>query len=155
MYKRILIPLDGSPLAEAVLEHVRPFSEAFDTEIVLLEVLVEPDEAFSTHDSPLAPSPFIRRKKEEANYYLKSLCGKLEKEGLRAAYLIREGGVPETILDVADFMQADAIAMSTHGHSLTRLLLLGSVTYQVVRRSPLPVLVIRPDATHKTGPATD
>jgi nucleotide-binding universal stress UspA family protein len=62
---------------------------------------------------------------------------------MRATYLIREGGIPETILEVADVMQADLIAMSTHGHSRTHLFLLGSVTYQVVRHSSLPVLVIR------------
>jgi len=146
MYKRILVPLDGSSMAEFVLEHVRPFAQAFNTEIILLEVLVEPNEAFATHDSPLAPSPFVRRQKADANAYLKTLGAKLEGEGMRVSYLVREGGVPETILDVADFMEVDAIAMSTHGHSLTRLFLLGSVTYQVVRRSPLPVLVVHPDS---------
>jgi nucleotide-binding universal stress UspA family protein len=57
--------------------------------------------------------------------------------------LIREGGIPEEILEVAAFMQADMIAMSTYGRSQTHLFLLGSVAYQVVRHSPLPVLLIR------------
>lgn len=151
MYKRILVPLDGSPLAEAVIQHLRPFVQAFDTEIILLEVLVEPVDVFATHESPLAPSGFARRELAEVTAYLKALCLKLEQEGLRASYLVREGSVPETILDVAEFMQAEAIAMSTHGYSLTKLLLLGSVTYHVVRRSPLPVLVIRPDAVKEAS----
>lgn len=143
MYKRILVPMDGSPLAEAVLPHIQPLAQAFDTEIILLQVLVEPADAFAVRSSPLSPPGSVRKIQSKTKAYLKKVCAKLEKDGMRATYLIREGGVPETILDVAEVMQADVIAMSTHGHSLTRLFLLGSVTYQVVRRSPLPVLVIR------------
>lgn len=77
---------------------------------------------------------------------MKKICAKLEKEELRVSYLIRQGGIAESILEVAETMQADLIVMSTHGHSRTRLFLLGSVTYQVVRHSPLPVLVVRSEA---------
>lgn len=143
MYKRILIPLDGSPVAEAVLPHVMPLAKAFDTEIILLQVIVEPAEAFAVRSSPLTQPKSVRKIQTQTKNYLKKMCTKLEKGGVRASYLIREGGVPETIIDVANFMEADVIAMSTHGHSPTRLFLLGSVTYQVVRHSPLPVLVIR------------
>lgn len=143
MYKRILVPMDGSPVAEAVLPHVKPLAQAFDTEVVLLQVIVEPAEAFAVRSSPLSQPKSVRKIQTQTKSYLKKVCAKLEKDGVRATYLIREGGVPETIIEVANFMEADVIAMSTHGHSPTRLFLLGSVTYQVVRHSPLPVLVIR------------
>ena len=143
MYKRILIPLDGSTSAEAVFPHIQPFVEAFDPEIILLQVLLEPHEEFAVPTSPLAPPKSIRKLQTKTQAYLKKACAKLEKEGMRATYLIREGGIPETILEVADIMQADLIAMSTHGHSRTHLFLWGSVTYKVVRHSSLPVLVIR------------
>lgn len=143
MYKRILVPMDGSSIAEAVLPHVTPLAKAFDTEVILLQVIVEPAEAFALHNSPLSQPKSVRKIQTQTKTYLKKVCARLEKDGVRAQYLIREGGVPETIIDVANFMEADVIAMSTHGHSPTRLFLLGSVTYQVVRRSPLPVLVIR------------
>lgn len=143
MYKRILVPMDGSPLAEAVLPHIQPLAQAFNTEVVLLQVLVQPVDAFAVPSSPLSPPKSIRKLATKTRAYLKKVCTKLEKEGVRATYLIREGGVPETILNVAEIMQADVIAMSTHGHSPTHLFLLGSVTYQVVRHSSLPVMVIR------------
>ena len=71
------------------------------------------------------------------------MCAKLEKEDLRVNYLLSEGSVPETILEVADLMETDMIAMATRGRAGAQFLLLGSVTYHVVRHSPLPVLVIR------------
>ena len=135
--------MDGSPLAEAVLPHVQPLAKSFGAEVVLLQVMVEPAEAFSVPASPLSPPKSIQKAQTKIKTYLKKVCGRLEKDGVNATYLIRSGGVPETILQVAELMQADVIAMSTHGHSPTRLFLLGSVTYQVVRHSPLPVLVIR------------
>ena len=70
--------------------------------------------------------------------YLNTVCSRLEKEGLSASYLICEGGIAEMILQVAGFMDADLIAMSTYGRSRTHLFLLGSVAYHVVRHSPLP-----------------
>ena len=143
MYKRILVPMDGSSLAEEVLPHIRPLAKSFNTEVVLLQVIVEPAEAFAVPTSPLAPPKSVRRTHTKVKTYLKKVCAGLEKDGINATYLIRNGGVAETILDVAKIMQADVIAMSTHGHSPTRVFLLGSVTYQVVRRSPLPVLLIR------------
>ena len=143
MYKRILVPLDGSPSSEDVFQHVRPLTQAFDAEMILLQVLLEPAEEFSIPTSPLSPPKGIRKLQIKTRAYLKKVCAKLEAEGTRASYLIRQGGIAERILEVAEIMEADLIAMSSHGHSPTRVFLLGSVTYQVVRHSPLPVLVIR------------
>jgi nucleotide-binding universal stress UspA family protein len=146
MYKRILVPLDGSPSSEAVFPHVQPLARAFNAEIILLQVLIEPTEEFAVPTSPLSPPKAIRKLQTKTKSYLKKVCARLEEEGTRVSYLIRQGGIAETILDVAGIIEADLIAMSTHGHSRTRLFLLGSVTYQVVRHSPLPVLVIRTES---------
>jgi len=147
MYKRILVPLDGSSSSESVFPHVQPLALAFDTEIIVLQVILEPTKEFSIPTSPLSPPKEIRKTQTKIKTYLKKTCAKLEKAGIQASYLIRQGGISESILEVAKIMQADLIAMSTHGHSRTRLFLLGSVTYQVVRNSPLPVLVIRAESS--------
>ena len=141
MYKRILIPLDGSSSSEEVFKHVIPLTQAFDAEMILLQVLLEPAEEFSIPISPLSPPVGIRKLQTKTRAYLKKVCAKLEKEGTRVSYLIRQGGIAERILEVAEIMKADLIAMASHGHSPTRVFLLGSVTYQVVRHSALPVLV--------------
>jgi nucleotide-binding universal stress UspA family protein len=143
MYKRILVPLDGSPSSEEVFPHVQPLAHAFNTEIILLQVLIEPTKEFSVPTSALAPPKGIRTLQMKIRAYLKTVCAKLEKEGTRATYLVRQGGIAETILEVAQVMQTDLIAMTTYGRSTTHLFLLGSVAYHVVRHSSLPVLVIR------------
>ena len=143
MYKRILVPLDGSPSSEAVFTQIQPLAQALNAEIILMQVIVVPTKEFAIPTSPLSPPKEIRKTQTKIKAYLKKTCAKLEKEGLQTSYLIRHGGVSESILEVAETMHADLIAMSTHGHSRTRLFLLGSVTYQVVHHSPLPILVIR------------
>lgn len=140
MYKRILVPLDGSTLSEAVLPHAQNLAQTTGAELVLLHVIVTPVEKFSV---PLTLAD-IQKIEAESKLYLKSVCSKLEKENLRVTFLVREGSVAETILEVAASMEADAIAMSTHGRTGVKRWLLGSVADKVVRMSPLPVLLIRP-----------
>jgi len=147
MYKRILVPLDGSSLSETILPHAQSLAQALDAEIILLHVNVEPSEEFATPASPLAPPIEIQKTHAEAKEYIKAVCTKLEKEGLRATYLIRDGGVGETILEAAEVMQADLISMSTHGRSGVQRLLLGSITEWTIKHSPLPVMVFYPKAS--------
>jgi len=143
MYKRILVPLDGSTIAEGILAHVGIIAKAMDAEMILLYVI--PGAALEFSVQSATPAMNIYHEAEaEMKTYLKNECSKLEGEGLRVTYLIREGAVAETILEVAEFMQADMIAMSTHGRTGAQRLLFGSVTEEVVHQSPLPIMVIRP-----------
>ena len=142
MYKRILIPLDESSLSHAILPHVQAVAQGLDSEMILLHVIPNPVPQFAPSTHPLAWD-ITKDERKDIERHLKNLCAEMEKKGARVTYLMRDGPVAETILEVADIMQADMIAMSTHGRSGAQLILLGSVTYQVVRHSPLPVLVIR------------
>jgi nucleotide-binding universal stress UspA family protein len=146
MHKRILVPLDGSAFSEEVLPHSQALAQALDGEIILLHVIVEPSPEFDLPTSPLSPPVEIKKVQAETKEYIKAVCAKLEKEGARATYLIRNGGVPETILEVAETMQVDMIAMSTHGRTGMLRLLMGSVAEEVVHRSPILVALIRPQA---------
>jgi nucleotide-binding universal stress UspA family protein len=98
MYKRILVPLDGSALSEAVLPNVQSLAQALDAEIILLHVIPEPSPDFAPPTSPLSPPATTKKVQAEIKGYLKSVCSKLEKDGARATYLIRSGGVSEKIL---------------------------------------------------------
>jgi nucleotide-binding universal stress UspA family protein len=145
MYQRILVPLDGSTLSEAVLPHAEELARALDVEIVLLHVDVSPAPTFDPHESPLAPQPEeVKVTHADEKHYLKIMCSKLEGKGLRVTYLLRDGMVADTILETAEIEQADLIAMSTHGRTGILHLLLGSVAEQVVHRSKIPVMLIRP-----------
>jgi nucleotide-binding universal stress UspA family protein len=147
MYKRILVPLDGSVISEAVLPHAEELARALDIEIVLLHVEVSPAPEFDPHTYPLAPLPEgVKEMHKVEKSYIKTVCSKLEREGVRATYLLREGPVAETIMDAAEVMQANLIAMSTHGRTGMLRLLLGSVAEKVVHHSRIPVMLIRPAA---------
>ena len=145
MYQRILVPLDGSTMSETVLPYAEKLARALNVEIVLLHVNVIPAPSFETYSSPLTPPPEeIKVMLADEKNYLKAMCAKLEREGLRVTYLLRDGAVAETILEAAEIEQADFIAMSTHGRTGMLRLLLGSVAEQVVHRSKIPVMLIRP-----------
>jgi nucleotide-binding universal stress UspA family protein len=145
MYKRILVPLDGSTLSEAVLPHAQKLARALDVEIVLLHVDVSPAPEFDNHTSPFAPQPEeFKKMYVDEKAYIKNMCAKLERDGLRTTYLLRDGAVAETIMEVAEIEKADLIAMSTHGRTGMLRLLLGSVAEQVVHHSKIPVMLIRP-----------
>lgn len=151
MYQRILVPLDGSPLSEAVLPHVEKLARALNIEVVLLHVEVTPAPEFDPHESPLGhETEAMRHIRADEKHYVGSVCARLEEAGIRATYLLREGGVAEAIMDAAEVMQADLIAMSTHGRTGMLRLLLGSVAEQVVHESQIPVMLIRP---HQGAPA--
>jgi nucleotide-binding universal stress UspA family protein len=143
MYKRILVPLDGSKLSEAVLPHVEEIAKGLNCEIVLLHVVPLPVPVFDTPASPFDHN-LLRDQENEAKRYLKEMCAKLELDEARVTYLVREGDVTQIILETAQDQQADLIAMSTHGRSGAMRWLLGSVTDRIVRHSPIPVLAIRP-----------
>jgi nucleotide-binding universal stress UspA family protein len=145
MYQRILVPLDGSSLSEAALPHAEKLAHALNIEIVLLHVDVSPAPEFDPHTSPFAPqSEEIKKAHADEKIYIKTVCAKLEGEGLRATFLLRVGAVAETILETAETMQTDIIIMSTHGRTGVLRLLLGSVAEKVVHQSKIPVMLIRP-----------
>lgn len=147
MPKRILVPLDGSAFSESILPYARELASDLGAEIVLLHVNVEAVAEFEPYRSPLAPLPVeVKKAKLEALDYIKSVCNHLEQAGFPATYLIRDGGVAETIIEAAEIMQAGTIVMSTHGRSGVSHMLAGSVAEQVVRKSPILVALIRPKA---------
>lgn len=146
MYKKILVPLDGSPLAEAVLPHVQALAESLGAEIILLRVAVNPAAEFAFSDPSLA-SDVVDTMEAETLDYIQSIRARLQRAGLRTSFLIREGSTAETILVVAEEIHADLIAMSTHGRSGVSRWLLGSIADRVVHHSPIPVFLIRPQAT--------
>lgn len=137
MYKRILVPLDGSTLAEGVLPHVEALAKSLGAELVLLRV------AFA-HVFPGAdPVQSQVRMVQEAESYVTGLANRLQQEGLRAEAKVRYGDPVEEILDHADRDHIDLIAMVTHGRTALKRVVMGSVAEQVLRRASVPMLLIR------------
>jgi nucleotide-binding universal stress UspA family protein len=123
--RKILVPLDGSPQAEAGLEAARPLVGTFDAELLILKVIEHPEDGGT-------PA------------YHTSAVKSLRAEGVKASLLTREGKAAEEILACAAERAADLIAMSTHGRTGMSRLLIGSVAEAVLRRAQVPVLLSRP-----------
>lgn len=145
-YKKILVCLDGSPLAEAALPHAQILASDEEAEIVLLRVSANSAAEFSFSDPTLAHN-FIQDMEAETLNYLQSVRSRLQKAGFRTSFLIRQGAVAETILQTASEIKTDVIVMSTHGRSGIQRWLLGSVADRVVTHSNIPVMLIRPGTT--------
>lgn len=142
-YKKILVSLDGSALAEAALPHAQALARDEEAEIILLRVSVDPAAEFSFSDPSIANN-IIEEMEAETLAYMQSARGKLQRAGFRTSFLIRQGPVAETILEVASEIPADVIVMSTHGRSGMKRWLLGSVADRVVTHSTIPVMTIHP-----------
>jgi nucleotide-binding universal stress UspA family protein len=145
MYKRIAVPLDGSKLAEEVLPHVREIARCMGSEVVLVRVAGSASYDYLLAD-PLVAASVQENLEAEAADYLRLLVDQLQEQGLRAsARTVHESGpVADTIIACAHEVEADLIAMSTHGRTGPSRWLLGSVADRVVRGAGMPVLMIRP-----------
>jgi nucleotide-binding universal stress UspA family protein len=144
MYKKILVPLDGSPLAEAVLPHVQALAKSEGAEIVLLRVAVTPDPNLF-HRDVAEGRQITDAIEEEAMNYMETEATKLQKEGAKVTSITRDGTIPDTILEVAEETHADVIAMSTHGRIGIQRLLKGSVAEEIVHASHIPVMLVHPN----------
>lgn len=137
MFARILVPLDGSVLAEAVLPRVTELATLHGAEVVLLRVAL-------AHVLPGA-DPIVAqvRAVEEAEAYLAGVEERLQACGITVHGAVRYGHSAEEILDHAQVGGVDLIAMSTHGRSGIRRWMLGSVAERVLRAATVPVLLLR------------
>lgn len=139
MYERILVPLDGSDLARAILPRVQAMAAPLGSEVVLLQVLGE---------SGVLPKTAAKERRE-AEKHLKAAAQELLDAGVNARYTIRHGSDSAAeIVDYAEVNDVDLIAMSTHGRSGISRWVLGSVASKVLRGTSKPILVIRAPGAH-------
>ncbi len=138
---RILVPLDGSELSEAVLPVVARLAGPFDARVELLRV-IEPIPAYAVAELTAGRSEEIVRLEEaDAEGYLAKVAATLEARGLRVGQRVALGMAVDTILRQAAEGHVGLIAMTTHGRSGIGRLLVGSVAERVLRAAPVPVLL--------------
>ncbi len=142
--KRIVVPLDGSELAEMAIPHALELARKMDLEIVLLRAYALPVPAYTAEDYAPDLGELWEQMKKEAREYLEKKADQLQKEGLRkVSTVLLEGYAAEKIINLARERPESLVAMCTHGRSGVGRWVLGSVTDRVVRHSEEPVLVIR------------
>ena len=144
MYKKILVPLDGSPFAECVLEHIKNMAVGKQISEVVLVFVVEPINQ-GVYDMPENTLADIQKQSESASEdYLKKTASKLAAEGIPAVWTILHGGIAEAILEYAGKNKIDLVIMSTHGLSGVSRWAMGSVAYRVARQVTVPVMLVAP-----------
>ncbi len=149
MINRILVPLDGSDLAEGVLPHVKDLAKQLHGKVHLIRVLdFVSQEVMAFSMGATATTEVVeeieRKDREEAEGYLSQVAGRLAAEGLEVSWEVVEGTAAGEIVDLAHTGSADLIAMSTHGRSGLSRVIFGSVAAKVVREVGIPVMLIKP-----------
>lgn len=145
----LLVPLDGSAFAESALPHAVALAQAFGGTILLLRT-VEP--SLLAHHYPLTSlaEEALEQEKQQARSYLESVAERLRNDGIAANTTVLTGWPADIIVYRGAALGPQLIVMATHGHTGVRRLLLGNVALEVVRRSPLPVLLIGPTEMAET-----
>lgn len=141
--RKILVPLDGSPLAESVIDYVERIADPARTTVTLLQVVapVKPGSLLRLDES--AALRTIADQRAEAERYLERLRARLTRRRIAARTVVRSGDPAAIIVDRVRAEGADLVAMTTHGRSGLRRLLMGSVAESVLRKSPATVLLTR------------
>jgi nucleotide-binding universal stress UspA family protein len=142
MYKKILVPLDGSELAKRALGQAEKLAKTFDAELILFQVVP----FMPIYGSPELVTPLIvdEKQKEAAERYLADLVEELKGKGLKVTATVKTGQqVAVEIIDFAKESGADLIVMCTHGRSGITRWMLGSVALKLLTRGEKPILLIR------------
>ncbi len=140
MFKQILVPLDGSTLAECTLPHAVALARAFTARIVLLRVLEQPD-----RDEVVLPVDPLdwEMKRAESQAYLDRLRRHFQTAGVEAETLTLEGQPTDRIVEHAHEARIDLILLSSHGRSGLSGSTIGSVVQKIILRSRTSIMIVR------------
>jgi nucleotide-binding universal stress UspA family protein len=144
MYHTILVPVDGSKRAEAILSHVEHLVKGSNGQAIFLkvqeeEILLGVDEVIDMEKYQTAYEARIQRSKA----YLNTLKTGFDKRGIDAVTRMERGSVVKTILKVAEETGADLIALATHGFGGGARVSYGSVAAGILQAAEIPILLIR------------
>ncbi|MFO8011113.1 MAG: universal stress protein [Dehalococcoidia bacterium] len=148
MFERMMVCLDGSPLAEQVIPCAREEASHFGARLVLLQVVRVASDMVSVENPEMVVDnvPEVPVEEKEALDYLESVAGPLRRVGLDVECAVTRESVStgKDIINFATEKSIDLIIMSTHGRGGLSRMLFGSVAEVIMSYSRLPMLVIRP-----------
>jgi nucleotide-binding universal stress UspA family protein len=147
MFKKILLTLDGSALAERAIDPVEEMAGKTGAEVLLLRVVPAPlgkaPESGQAEESKAYAESVAR-----ANAYLEKVAARLAGKSVKSRILVPSGEPYAEILRVAHAEDVDFIAMTTHGGTALERTLLGSVAERIVYTTKRPVLLVKPEKIH-------
>lgn len=145
MYSRIVLPLDGSDLAETALATTVTCSKAFEATIHLIQVVdtqsLEQLGGSAMNFNYDVLSDMFEAETNDANDYISALVSRLEDDGLNVTSDVRMGPIARTIL--AELHDGDLVVMASHGRTGIRRWVLGSVAEEITRHADVPVLLVK------------
>jgi nucleotide-binding universal stress UspA family protein len=153
MFNKILVCLDGSTLAEQIIPYAIEQALHFNAEVTLFQAVSVPSTVFvappvMAPGEPIPPTPTpeqVQEVKNEAWLYLESWAERMREKGLKVVSETWEDAPAEAITKYSAEKDVSLITMATHGRSGLGRTVMGSVADEVIRRSNLPILVLRPN----------
>jgi nucleotide-binding universal stress UspA family protein len=152
VYSRILVPLDGTELGEAILPHATAIAERFGATLVLLRVSMSTAEAVrqTTPVDPITAVPtdmdvandLVETDSETAHVYLERLCRQLLERKLSFEALLMEGDARTALRQAVKDQRIDLVTMATHGRSALGRVFQGSVAEGLLHEVNVPVLML-------------
>lgn len=156
LVSRVIVPVDGSAMAEQALEYALPLVQAFGASLTVLRIVGGREGSVRTLAlagsqpgammDPATVEMITEEAEEgehEAQRYVEALAARLAERGVKVESLVREGSPVAGILEETKRVPGTMLALTTHGRTGLNRLLFGSVAEAVVKRSPGPVLVVR------------
>lgn len=146
MFRRILVPLDGSTRAERAIPVAARLAHTSGGSVILVRVVSKSSGLwpFAAPQTILAQQ-VIAADRAEAEQYLSAVSTSLELVGVPTESVVRFGPTVSTLLAVADSSQADLIVLCSHSHTGITRRIMGSVAEKLAREASVPVLVLRED----------
>lgn len=151
MFEKILVPLDGSPLAESILPYVKVLAKGLGSQVLLLHAAEA--SSLDHRDPELEPytAQTLERIRPLAESYLERVTQELRRDGIQAEAKLVQGRAEEEIEGCAEGEGVDLIAMSTHGRSGLARWVVGSTADRVLRSVECPLLLVRPRDEETAG----
>jgi nucleotide-binding universal stress UspA family protein len=143
MFERILVPLDGSPVAERAIPAVVRIARAFGGSVIMLSVVAPPVSYGKFSSLEAYPKAGTDEELSLATQYLKTLAQSEHLGGITTEVHTLVGGAAQTIIAAARSLHADLIVLCSHGYTGFQHWMLGSVAEKVIRHAPIPVFVLR------------
>ena len=147
MFKRILVPLDGSARAEAALPHALALAKLGDVEVILQQVLQEPE-------SQRSVDPVEWHFQSSASEsYLKTACAKIREMGIQVECHLLSGSPPDRLIEQAEALDVDLMVVASHGHTGRKEWQLGSVARKLLEGVGTSLLLVNARTVDESKPA--
>lgn len=161
MFKRLLVPLDGSRFASRAVQYAADVAQRFSAEVIFIQVIktATPGFAATGYDDTVSPAASAiavqaaleadKRNVARAKRYLSDKVRTIRSRHIKSSYQVLIGDPADSIMEFSEKENIDLVVMTTHGRSGLKRAVMGSIADAVIRESGKPVLVVRPHLSSK------